>query len=126
MSEEQFDWVSGDWIVLRVQPETAVYVGLNGHIVIRQAGGHGAEDDQVILVRPENAVVLANAIVAAAGFDTAISDVNARSAETSSRKPKTAAERQRERRAKKHQATDEALKLALSHDSVTNVTTARD
>jgi len=118
MSEEQFDWVSGIWTVLREQPETAVYVGDNGHVVIRQVADWCSQDDQVILVRPENAVTLANAIVVAAGLDN--------TAETSSRKPKTAAERQRLRRAKKHEETDDALKRALSHGSVTNVTVERD
>ncbi len=114
MSEEQFDWVSGEWTVLREQPLTAVYVGENGHVVIRQRSEW--DSDQVILVGPENAVTLAEAIISAAGLDFPISDVNTRSAETSTRKPKSAAERQRLRRAKKHEETDQALKLALRSD----------
>jgi hypothetical protein len=63
---EGFDWVHDDAVVLREQPAVAVYTNSHNEVVIRQACAWDEDDDTVIVVLPENARAVADAILAAA------------------------------------------------------------
>jgi hypothetical protein len=99
-----FDWDEiADDVVVPEQAAIAVYTNPKGHIVIRQAGQYGPDEDQWIVVAPMHALALAQAIAHAAGDDLAAS-------ESPAPKDRTAAERQRRYRARnvtpRHAVTD--------------------
>jgi len=49
-----FDWVDDDSIILRHQPAVAVYIGQNGHLVIRQERQWDEDGDTIICIAPES------------------------------------------------------------------------
>jgi hypothetical protein len=51
---EGFDWVDDDSIILRHQPPVAVYIGQNGHLVIRQERQWDEDGDTIICIAPES------------------------------------------------------------------------
>jgi len=64
MCGDDFDWRDDPTVVLQEQPATAVYINTFGSIIIRQ---HMWPDDDVhVMVRPEHAKTLAEAIQRAA------------------------------------------------------------
>ena len=64
MCSDDFDWRDDSAVVLQEQPATAVYVNTYGSIIVRQ---HMWPDDDVhVMVRPEHAKTLAEAILNAA------------------------------------------------------------
>ena len=85
--------------MVREQAAIAVVADESGNVVIRQAGQYGPEDDMWVVVAPENALALAEAIMRGVGFEPAgpspISEPN---------KPKTNAERQCAHRERKRNA----------------------
>jgi hypothetical protein len=66
MAPPEFDWTGEDRdsIIVHHQPAIAVYRNADGHVVIRQEGHYGPEEDHFVLVRPENAARLVDAIMA--------------------------------------------------------------
>jgi hypothetical protein len=64
MCNDDFDWRDGPAIVLQEQPATAVYINTYGSIIVLQ---HMWPDDDVhVMVRPEHAKMLADALINAA------------------------------------------------------------
>ena len=45
MSEEHFDWISGDSIAVREQPAIAIYRSAYGHVTIRRERSWDEEED---------------------------------------------------------------------------------
>jgi len=68
-SDDDFDWCSDPTVVLPEQPPLAVYTNGHGGIVIRMGGDVIQNYDQVVIIRPENALGLCRAILAEAGID---------------------------------------------------------
>jgi len=62
---DDFRWRDNECVVIPEQPATAVYCSDAGYVVIRQEGSYPLEDMSVILT-PESAVRVANALVAQA------------------------------------------------------------
>jgi hypothetical protein len=62
MSDDDFDWDDVD-VVIPHQASIAVYINPHGDVVIRQDGDWYRRDDAWIVVRPENARRLAEAIM---------------------------------------------------------------
>jgi hypothetical protein len=81
----EFDWTGDDSIIAREQPAIAVYNNTAGAVVVRQERAWDEDSDTYILIQPENAEKIADAILRAAGFDLATEPV----------KDHTAAERMR-------------------------------
>lgn len=50
----EFDWINSPDIVLREQPETAVYFNPNGALVIRQRADWNEENDPFVFICPNN------------------------------------------------------------------------
>jgi len=93
MSDPDFDWNDGDVVIPNQQP-IAVYTNGDGDIVIRQDGDWYRKEDPWIVIRPENARRLVEAILA---LSLAEPEQASRLALPA---PLTAAERQRKRRDK--------------------------
>jgi hypothetical protein len=51
---EDFDWSADNSVVLREQPETAVYFNADGALVIRQRAAWNQEDDPFVFISPAN------------------------------------------------------------------------
>jgi hypothetical protein len=83
----QFDWAMTASVVLHEQPQIAVYESDSGHVVVRREQSSNEDNDAVIIIAPENAVAICDAILAAAGIAEQPGD-------------RTATERQRRRRAR--------------------------
>ena len=49
-----FDWLNDNSVVLREQPETAVYFNRDGALVIRQRSAWNQEDDPFVFISPAN------------------------------------------------------------------------
>jgi len=49
-----FDWLNDNSVVLREQPETAVYFNRDGALVIRQRAVWNQEDDPFVFISPAN------------------------------------------------------------------------
>ncbi len=64
MTGDDFDWRDDDAVVLQEQPATAVYVNTYGAVIVRQQ--NWPDEDVHVMVRPENAKTLADAILNAA------------------------------------------------------------
>ena len=65
MSDDDFDWDAAD-VDIPHQARITVYTNPDGHIVIRQEGDWYRKDDPWIVVLPENAQRLVDAILALA------------------------------------------------------------
>lgn len=65
MSDDDFDWDDAD-VDVPHQARITVYTNPDGHIVIRQEGDWYRKDDPWIVVLPENAQRLVDAILALA------------------------------------------------------------
>jgi hypothetical protein len=65
---EGFDWVDDDSIVLRQQPAIAVYIGQNGHLVIRQERQWNEDEDTVICIAPESINIFIDKLTDACGI----------------------------------------------------------
>jgi hypothetical protein len=64
MCGDDFDWRDDPTIVLQEQPATAVYINTYGSIIVRQQ--MWPDDDVHVMVRPEHAKTLADALLRAA------------------------------------------------------------
>jgi len=51
---EDFDWLNDNSVVLREQPETAVYFNRDGALVIRQRAAWNQEGDPFVFISPAN------------------------------------------------------------------------
>lgn len=51
---EDFDWLNDNSVVLREQPETAVYFNADRALVIRQRAAWNQEDDPFVFISPAN------------------------------------------------------------------------
>lgn len=92
-----FDWGEiAEAVVIPEQAATAVYPNPQGQIVIRQEGRLGPDEDVWIVVAPEHAQVLAEAILRCAAEITSVAIGNAAQAP----RDRTAAERMHRYRAK--------------------------
>jgi len=49
-----FDWLNDNSVVLREQPETAVYFNRDGALVIRQRAAWNQDDDPFVFISPAN------------------------------------------------------------------------
>jgi hypothetical protein len=49
-----FDWLNDNSVVLREQPETAVYFNADGALVIRQRAAWNQDDDPFVFINPAN------------------------------------------------------------------------
>jgi hypothetical protein len=49
-----FDWLNDNSVVLREQPETAVYFNADGALVIRQRAAWNQDDDPFVFISPAN------------------------------------------------------------------------
>jgi hypothetical protein len=98
MSDDDFDWTDREDIVVAHQGQVAVYLNPDGDVVVRQEGDWWRKDDAWIVVRPENARQLAEAILALAHPDMAPRLALPAPAD------RTAAERQRRHRERKRHA----------------------
>lgn len=109
MSGDGFDWSNRDDVVVAHQGQIAVYTNPHEDIVIRQEGDWWRKDDAWIVVRPENARALAEAILALA------EPVTPPQLALPAPADRTAAERQRRYRERKRNAP-------CDRDSITPVT----
>jgi hypothetical protein len=66
MSTDGYDWNDGD-TVLQEQPRTAVFLNADGAVLIRQQSW--PEEDDVVILQPQNAIRFVLAVLAAAGHD---------------------------------------------------------
>jgi hypothetical protein len=75
MSDDDFDWSSNgedsDSIVVNHQPAIAVYLNPRNEVVIRQEGHYGPDEDQFVFVTKDNVTKFVQAILEAAGFESA-------------------------------------------------------
>lgn len=98
-----FDWDDvADDVVVPEQAAIAVYTNPKGEVVVRQAGHHGPDEDSWIIVAPDRASAVADAILRAARLH----DNQPVSGEAASPKDRTAAERQRRYRERNRNGTD--------------------
>ncbi|MDP2333848.1 MAG: hypothetical protein Q8M19_24490 [Reyranella sp.] len=112
-----FDWYRDNAVVVREQPAIAIYRNVYGDITIRQKGEIDPEplevEDVVIVVLPQNARRLAEAILAVAAAIPAPGPLA-----LPAPADRTAAERQRRHRAKRNGP--------CNRDTVTDTVTRRD
>lgn len=95
-----FDWDAiANAVVIPEQAATAVYENPEGNIVIRQAGQYGPDEDAWIVIAPEHAKQLADAILRCAAEITGDGDVDRSHGTTA---PLTNAERQRRYRERRN------------------------
>ena len=106
MTDEKFSWSNAD-VVIRTQPAIAVYLNPHDEVVIRQQCDY--DEDQWVFITKENLPKLIQALLEAGGMTATAPQ----SMPTSPSKDRTAAERQRKRRAKQR-------------DTVTPTVTHRD
>ena len=71
-ADDDFNWHDDESIVIRLKPPIAVFANQSGDIEIRMHGDILQDYDQRVIVRPENARALAQAILRAAGLDEAV------------------------------------------------------
>jgi len=77
-----FNWAAAaDDVVLRQQPATAIYLNPFGMVVVRQEADP-FEDDPFIVIAPNNALAVAQAIIEAAGVPGVVSKQAAASSPT--------------------------------------------
>lgn len=62
-----FDWCDDDAVALHEQPATAVYIARDGAIVIRQERTWDEDGDTLVIIQPEHAKTVAEAILKLAG-----------------------------------------------------------
>lgn len=126
----EFDWRlahdDGD-LAITHQAAIAVYQNSRGDLVIRQEGQYGPDEDQVVIVTPENAAELAKAIIKAAGPvarpDIDWNAVNADFDAMEARNGQSAgAERSRRYRQKKKR--DASVTRDVTHRDARDVTTS--
>ena len=63
----EFDWVNSSSVVLREQPETAVYFNPEGALVIRQRDPNSDMDDPFVYIQPNNQAAFLDALCDAMG-----------------------------------------------------------
>lgn len=109
-----FDWdVAAEAVVIPEQAATAVFENNQGQVVIRQAGQYGPDEDVWILIAPEHAQALADAIVRCAAEITATTRCPEFSCRHENRpndstgRAMTAAERKRKQRGKERDMSRE-------------------
>jgi hypothetical protein len=68
MVPSDFDWHDDSAVVLREQPATAIYPNRNGAIVIRQEHPWDEDSDTIVILQPQNARRVANAILEVAAL----------------------------------------------------------
>lgn len=61
--DDKFSWIDDTNIVIRAQPETAIYWNGCGQLVVRQNGG-GYDDDPFLYFDPRNLPALIEALTA--------------------------------------------------------------
>jgi hypothetical protein len=96
MTSDEFDWnddESGD-VLIQSQARTALYWNKWGDLVIRQDGHLQCCDDQIVVLRPQDALTVARAII------HEVEALGIQDQSTPTAKDRTAADRQRRRRAK--------------------------
>jgi hypothetical protein len=76
MTISAFEWRNEDGtqtehVVVRHQPAIAVYLNPHDQVVIRQEGHYDPDEDQWIYIAPDNVPKVAQAILEAAGYETA-------------------------------------------------------
>jgi hypothetical protein len=87
-----FDWIdSAEDVVVPEQAAIAVYLNPKGDVVIRQAGQYHPDEDNWIVVAPDHAPRVAEAILEAAGLAV----YHPEDDQAAEPKDRTAAERQR-------------------------------
>lgn len=62
MRDDDGDQISEEDVVIRAQPETAVYENPQGAVVIRQESYIAGEDDPFVFIRKENLPALIEAL----------------------------------------------------------------
>lgn len=68
----EFDWeADADSVVVPEQPAIAVYKNHEGHVVIRQAGHYGPDEDQSIVIVKENVAKLVERLLEVARVEAA-------------------------------------------------------
>ncbi len=65
-TSDNFDWCSDPAVILHEQPPIAVYTNESGAIILRMGGDVIQNYDQIIIIRPENALAIVGAILRAA------------------------------------------------------------
>lgn len=65
-SNDDFDWCGDPAVILHEQPPIAIYTNESGAIVLRMGGDVIGNEDQVVIVRSENALAIVGAILRAA------------------------------------------------------------
>lgn len=115
-----FDWNDVvDDVVIPEQAAIAVFVNPQGDVVIRQAGQYGPDEDMWIIVAPDRAAVLADAIVQATAFHGTQPD----DSKPAAAKDRTAADRQRRYRERQRNGDrdvagrDDTMPLLLENSS---------
>lgn len=68
MGYDDFDWNDSDAVVIAHQGQVAVYLNPDGDVVVRQEGDWWRKDDAWIVVQPDKARRLCEAILALAEF----------------------------------------------------------
>jgi len=69
---DNFDWCDKpDLIIVPSQPAIAIYLNPHDAVVIRQEGHYGPDEDQWVYVTKENVPRLVQALLEAAGYETA-------------------------------------------------------
>jgi hypothetical protein len=72
MTDDDFDWnPDREIIVVRSQPAIAVYLNPHDDLVIRQEGHYGPDEDQWIYITKSSVPKVVQAMLEAAGFETA-------------------------------------------------------
>ena len=67
--DPEFEWQPENRdVVVQSQAALAVYLNPLEHVVVRQEGHYGPDEDAFIIVAPHNALALAQAILDAAGI----------------------------------------------------------
>ena len=68
MKDDDFDWSfsNGD-IAVHQQATIAVYLNPVNHVVVRQEGHYGPDEDMFVCIDPRNALAVAQAILNSAG-----------------------------------------------------------
>jgi hypothetical protein len=54
VEDEDFNWNTDDFIILKEQRATAVYFNRMGELIVRQKAGWSDEEDSIVFVMPEN------------------------------------------------------------------------
>jgi hypothetical protein len=98
---DDFDWYSDPDIVQPETPAVAIYENTAGKVAIRMKADWSEDHDTVIVIDPRYAVAVAEAILKAAGIETASTLTGATT------KDRTGAARQRRYRSRHHNGVTE-------------------